>query len=352
MAVREIIPDSQVLLVDVRDTLNANGSSCTDYLPSFFDSRAKINQWSFRKPYSTDVHLYKLTDAQIRNLNCGFSVKQIGSYTELPNVMDGGMNGWVYNRPFGGTTSPYREGDYVGYFAKAEPMIRNFNVPATSPNTSGVTIEATAVVGVQDGKSVTLDDIGSLKNAYPAVYVKQVSGSQTRMYKGTSTLAGGTFNVSIPANDLSITGNWDVYPFLELNNTYYTIPNVSKQTINIITSSFSISVTATKATDGSKAINYTIKVKNSGSAVSWTNNVWKLRLNGKTFTDTLDSANGEMSGNLTSPQSIAANTTTTISGTISNINDKMWSQATMVLWVGFQSGNHTQRGVVMSMATP
>ena len=352
MAVHDIIPSSNVLASDIRDTLNANGSSCTNEIITFFNSKAVINHWSFRKPYSSDDDMFMLTDAQIMSINCGFTPKQIASYTSLadPTIMDGDMNGWVYNRPFGGATSPYRLGDYIGYYPKARPMIENFFVPEQASNQfSGTYVGATAIVASEhDGKSVTLADLGTLSSYYPAVYVKQASGSQSRMYEGESTIgSSGTFNVEIPVSDLSITGNWVVYPFLKKGSTYYTIPNVSARTINIVATYFSLAVRVERRTDGTKTIDYTITVVNNTSAQTWTNNTWRLRYFNKKFSDVM--VDGEMSGNLTSPQTIKANGTTTITGSISNINAKMWEQPVMTLWVSFNSGNQVQSGVAVEI---
>ena len=349
MAVLTQIPASNVQFADIRDTLNANGSSCTNEVISFFDSRAVINIWSFRKPYSSSADMFKLTDAQIRAINCGLTPKQVSSYTSIPSAMDGNMNGWVYTRPSGGENSPYRVGDYVGYYPGASPMIRDLQVPATVSNQFSNTISVSAIVGQQDGKSVTLKDLSTLTDAYPAIYIKQASGSQYRQYTGSSKIsASGTFDVSFDASLLSITGDWYVYPYLAVGSVCYTVPNLTMKTLNVVSSYYVIAVTAKKASSG-MAIDYTIKVTNRSSAVTWTNNTWKLRFNGKSFTDTIVS--GETQGTLTSPQIIAGNTTTTITGTITNITSVMWAEAAMVFWVGYNSGNHVQSAVVLSLNT-
>lgn len=348
MAVLTQIPASNVQFTDIRDTLNANGSSCTNDVISFFDSRAVINIWSFRKPYSSNADMFKLTDAQIRTINCGLTPKQVSSYTSIPSYMDGNMNGWVYTRPSGGENSPYRVGDYVRYYPGASPMIRDLQVPATVSNQFSNTISVSAIVGQQDGKSVTLKDLLTLADAYPAIYIKQASGSQSRQYKGSSKISeSGTFDVSFDASLLTVTGDWYVYPFLSMDGLYYTIPNLSMKTINVVSTFFSISVKAQRDSSGIMAINYTITVKNNSSAVTWTNNTWKLRYNGKSFTDTMVS--GETQGTLTSPQTIAGNTTTTITGTITNISSALWAESTMVFWASFNSGNHVQSAVILSL---
>ena len=341
------IPTSNVNFTDIRYTLNDNGSSCTNDVISFFDSRAVINVWSFRKPYSSNADMFKLSDEQIRAINCGLTPPSIASYTSIPSYMDGNMNGWVYTRPSGGENSPYRVGDYAGYYPGASPMIRDLQVPSTVSNQFSNTISVSAIVIQQDGKNVSLKDLGTLADAYPAIYIKQASGSESRQYTGSSKISeSGTFDVSFDASKLTVTGDWYVYPYLAVGSVCYTVPNLTMKTINVVSSYYVIAVTAKKASSG-MAIDYTIKVTNRSSAVTWTNNTWKLRFNGKSFTDTMVS--GETQGNLTSPQTIAGNTTTTITGTITNITSVMWAETAMVFWVGYNSGNHVQSAVVLSL---
>ena len=216
-----IIPDTNVnLATNVRDVLNAHGSSCTNNVISFFDERAVINHWSFRKPYATDLDMFKLSDEQIQSINCGFTAKQIAAYTNLPSVMDGNMNGWVYTRPSGGQYSPYRVGDYVGYDTDAPPMIQGFNVPSEVPKSGTTTVDATAFVTTSTGTNVTIADIGGLKDYKPAVYL--VSGSYSRMYESSSSIASGGFSIPINIADMTL-GDWVVYPFLK--NDISTMPS-------------------------------------------------------------------------------------------------------------------------------
>lgn len=345
MAVQTKIPASNVLAVDIRDTLNANGSSCTNDIISFFDSRAKINIWSFRKPYSYSEELFKLNNEQIRNLNCGLNPLSLGAYTQIPSKMDGNMNGWTYTRPGGGQTDPYRLGDYVGYYPAARPMIENFYVPDTASNQfQGTWISATAIVPSEsDGVSVTLADLKGLSSCIAAVYiVNQSDTSRTRMYQGEE-INNGVFRVDFDAYDLTPSGDWTVYPFLKVSDTSnqcYTVPNVSPKTINITQSNFSITCRAERRTDGTKAIDYTITIKNNTSQQTWKTNTWSLRFPTSKFEEAYKEY--EMSGNLPSPITVNGNGTTTITGSIENINNTLWDSLSIRFWVSLNTGVHVQ----------
>lgn len=329
MAVQAIIPQSNVLAVDIRDTLNDNGSSCTNDLLSFFDSRAVINIWSYRKPYATDVDMFKLTDAQIKNLNCGFNIKdaQIASYTSLPSIMDGGMHGWKYTRPTEMSTPMYRLGDYVGYKPSAAPMIRGFYVPDEVPKSGTTTVSATAVIPTESGSPrtiVTIADIGSLSSYCPAVYL--VNGDLSTMYESTTPISSGGFNVSIDISKMN-TGTWTAYPFLKRGSTYFTIPNVMPKQMKITASSFGVELTARKAASG-QTINWTLTIKNSSSAVTWKTNNWTLTA----FTT------NNMTGSI-GDISVKANGTTTITGSITNVNDVLWNSPVLTLKMTLNAGN-------------
>lgn len=241
MAIHDIIPNSDVLASDIRDTLNANGSSCTNEIITFFNSKAVINHWSFRKPYATDKDMFKLTDAQIISINCGFTPNQIASYTSLadPAIMDGDMNGWKYTRPTEMSTPIYRLGDYIGYYPKARPMIENFMV-MDKVSTQSTGVSATAIVNIADGRQVAISDIGSLKDYHAAVFLKKGSTTTQRMYYNEDVTIGeaGTFDVSFKPSELTL-GEWTAYPFLlggSTNSTYFTIPNVSPKTFEVVSS--------------------------------------------------------------------------------------------------------------------
>lgn len=356
MAVRDQIPydyEYNALAIDIRDTLNYHGSSCTDELLSFFDSRAVINIWSFRKPYSfyeNTSDLFLLTNAEIRAINCGLTPLQVASYTTLPDKMDGEMNGWVYTRPGGGSTDPYRLGDYAGYYPLARPMIQDFQVPAEINTQETTTVEITAICPFQDGKSVTIADLGGLSACVGAVYMKHNTQSQTRNIVGTSSLSGGTFNVSIPI-DQFINGEWTLYPYITTGSTHYTIPNLSPQVTLVKTSAYTISMTAEKATDGTRTIYWTARFKNtSGEAVTLNTNYVYLRLANKELNDAILGGDGEKMIPLSDGLVAAANATTTVaSGSFTNVSDKVWMMPKV--WVTFNSGNYTGRAVPIEERT-
>jgi hypothetical protein len=241
--------------------------------------------------------------------------------------MDGGMHGWKYIRPSGGQYSPYRLGDYVGYKPSAAPMIRGFYVPDEVPKSGTTTVSATAVIPTESGSPrtiVTIADIGSLSSYCPAVYL--VNGDLSTMYESKTPISSGGFNVSIDISKMN-TGTWTAYPFLKSGSTYFTIPNVMPKQMKITASSFGVELTARKAASG-QTINWTLTIKNSSSAVTWKTNNWTLTA----FTT------NNMTGSI-GDISVKANGTTTITGSITNVNDVLWNSPVLTLKMTLNAGN-------------
>lgn len=122
MAVHTIIPTSNVLMSDIRDTLNANGGSVNNNLTSFFASSANINKWSRKKPVNYNKPT-PLTEQEFKLANYGLSNYYIGRTMTPKQLMDlaiAGTDFYPYEPPKGGASSPYRLSDFCSYNTKAE----------------------------------------------------------------------------------------------------------------------------------------------------------------------------------------------------------------------------------------
>lgn len=346
MAIYDLLP-STLRDVDIADTLNANGGDVTkEDFESWFGEDANINHWSFRKPYSTNADMFSLSDAQIRAINCGFTFSSISSYTRLPSVMDGDMNGWVYNLPRGGSNSPYRMRDFEHYYPAAPPMIEAFTCPSQASNQfEGNTITAMAMVSVSE-YGVKLSDLGTLDEYYPGVYVEKVSDSSVyRRTTGANRLSSGVFSVEFKVSDLSA-GDYMVYPFIAKNkipetydvgNTYYAIPNVQAVKLKIVSSNVTIVLSAIKRSPN--IIDVTVAIK-STSVSSFSNNTMKIKYAENSFEDANET--GELTIRLLDITGVPTNgTLTTVverSVTVSNAN--VWANPRV--WISLASGAYVQ----------
>ena len=157
------------------------------------------------------------------------------------------------------------------------------------------------------------------------------------MYESSSSIASGDFSVPIDIADMT-QGTWTVYPFLKNGSTYYTIPNVESKTMKITASSFSVALTARRLSDA-QTISWTLTIKNSGSAVTWKNNNWTL---------TSKTAPSNSMGGAIGDISVKANATTTVTGSITNVNDALWNSMMLNLSMTLNSGNNTASVPVLS----
>lgn len=114
--------------IDVKNDIgqvlvDAGGSVDLNNPLTYFKSAANINRWSFNKPISYAKN-FDLTDDEIRSKSCGLTVtKAIKNYESGAN-MSYNEEGWGYALPSGGSSSPCRLGDFIGYNTLAVPPLR------------------------------------------------------------------------------------------------------------------------------------------------------------------------------------------------------------------------------------
>ena len=142
MAVLTVIPTTDVKLNDVRDTLNANGGSVNNEESSFFKEAANINKWSKWKPIPCNA--IELTQALIANNKAGFYNLTIaggglrtlwGIFEHAVQVYDPSFEQfeWLYRVPTGGTSEPFRLGDFRNYDPSSTPIVRIHNYSVEKP---------------------------------------------------------------------------------------------------------------------------------------------------------------------------------------------------------------------------
>ena len=98
-------------------------------------SSSLINKWSKYKPVRYPVisttgitNWWKAVDG-----NCGLSIPE---YLNIDNLVAAITNGavWIYNKPTGGISSPYRFGDFRGYEHTASRPFLNITIPSKAYN--------------------------------------------------------------------------------------------------------------------------------------------------------------------------------------------------------------------------
>lgn len=334
MAVYNIIPVSPVHEIDVRDTLNANGSSVNDTWASLCGN-PNNNGNSKHKPVRLNVNFcqdhnpsganyvkdwWKSTDGL-----CGFNLDKAkaSGWSTLVSLYDGGQNGWIYQPPQGGTAQPYRITDFAGYYPAARPLSHGFSAPVTVYKTQ-TSASAAMALPIESEHSLTWRDFDTLKNYYFGVLLWR-SASDYRRVTASETLANDGATVTFNPSLLTAGATYTVYPFIcseaytsESANdkamTIYTVPNVQPSLMEVKSSAVIILPLAQKA-NATKTIEWSVKVTNStASAIPLSNNSVRIYRGTGTSTQT-----GDYSATIANT-TVAAGATKTIGSGTATLN--------------------------------
>ena len=126
------IPTSNVLMTNVRDTLNTNGGNVGNDLTSFFSPSANVNPFSKKKPVILEQAFCQDLDSSQpnyvekwwRDKYWWFGFKPITPNDDLGWLYRNNVK-WEWNPPKGGTAEPMRLGDFRGYKPSAAPFVRS-----------------------------------------------------------------------------------------------------------------------------------------------------------------------------------------------------------------------------------
>lgn len=334
MAVYNIIPVSPVIEIDVRDTLNANGSSVNDTWASLCGN-PNNNGNSKHKPVRLNVNFcqdhdpngvnyvkdwWKSTDGL-----CGFNLDKAkaSGWSTLVTLYDGGQNGWIYQPPQGGAAQPYRITDFAGYYPAARPLSHGFSAPATVYKTQ-TSASAAMALPIESEHSLTWRDFDTLKNYYFGILLWR-SASDYRRVTASETLANDGATVTFNPSLLTSGATYTVYPFIcsvpytsesaaDKAMTIYTVPNVEPSLMEVKSSAVIILPLAQKV-NATKTIEWSVKVTNStASAITLSNNSVRIYRGTGTSTHT-----GDYSATIANT-TVAAGATKTIGSGAATLN--------------------------------
>lgn len=287
MAVYDILPDTNLKGVDIRDTLNANGGSVGDNFTSFFTSGANINMWSKYKPVVYPVEFFSLDEWKGLNGHkgaykgfygdCGLTIPVRATIETFRTILESGEAMWSYTPPAGGTTEPMRLGDFRGYNPKAINPIGTLDTSGYSQN-GDVNVEGNVTFDIEVATGMTnnleygdieINDV-PLTQFYLGVYA--VKGSSYR-YKTNKVPIGDEYSFSV---DLPLTtGEWKVFPFLcdvmqtgKESKGVYLSANVHPKTFTIRSTNDKVEFTIFGIWNASmtKVQDITVAVKNNTSS--------------------------------------------------------------------------------------
>lgn len=260
MAVQTVIPSSNVLAVDIRDTLNEGGGNVGNDLTSFFTADAGVNVWAKYKPFRYKLN-FGVTDA-IRK-EASYGVGNIPYFTNTSNMAsfmydnsatptNGAQSSYfTHLLPTGGESEPYRLEDFVGYYSAATPPIGQHYTNEMMMSSSGDLIPY-FVLGNETDYTLKLKDLNinqyignaglDVDNWYLGICFVNAS---RKLYMTQSTYLsqvneyGASFNISNFGS--SYAGTYTVFAFI--SNT-----KIASLTSTALTTGYFIPLTMTKST--------------------------------------------------------------------------------------------------------
>lgn len=236
--------------VSVDDVKSLLGESSND-LATLCKS-SKINVWAKYKP--TDYNAAFADDwSKGKDGNYGLNItvdNRVSSWRALVAEYSKANNGYsnIYKRPSGGSSSPYRLGDFRGYNHKAKPEISDYLAATNYIEDSQIQLSVAYNAITVDGDQVSYKDVEVYKGLYFGYVITDISGKTLKLLATASTTS--SYEVRIAARTL-LAGNYRLYPMFcnvdySTNHTLramycYAVPNLAGGKImSVITKSESV----------------------------------------------------------------------------------------------------------------
>lgn len=371
-----VIKNSDIVLsTDIGSVLNAAGGSVDVNQPgTFFKPEAKINMWSKRKPVPLPTNFCQDFDSSKpdymaewwrgKDYNCGITIPTFNTMDDVGTATDGSTNGWTYRLPNGGSSEPWRLGDFVGYDTDAPPPFTDFTFPTTLTKES---TEATASFAqnaiVNEGSVLTLANFENLRDCYLGVKLYNTSSGYAMYNTMDTTIANsGSLTVKLNVTGIQQSDKWVAFPFISsarqiqgqpLNNAlFYSIPCVNKVNVNVIGAGVTINITAwynyENGVKTSISVN-SITVTSNTVSSTLTNNWLQIRFANKKESDPL--VNGEYQKELSSV-TVTKGETTKINLPLKDQLYTIESDKSYIIRVTLSSGKYSQTSNIIEEAGP
>ena len=312
------------------------------------NTHGNTNPWARFKPVRYNKLFTTSTEKwwKASDGNCGIVPKSFQDYRDIYSYCDGTMNGWVYQPPIGGETSPFRATDFGGYDHNADVPISNFQCPSSTNTASQFTCTADVMVNFEEETEsyLTLNDLDYIKSCYFGIVAKK--GTSYKLLTSTFPIGTAGAQVTMPSGQLSA-GSWEIYPFVankvigindgEMNNiTYYSIPYMVKKNITVssVASGISISIEQVPLPTSAGYVEVPVYINNnnSGMGVTLTGGEWKCRFAYNDFD--ADDLTTESRGTITPDRTIPAGGDLTINLNV-NVTSQLLAYKFVTVYVKF-----------------
>ena len=272
--------------VSIKDLQQCFGLSDTDL--GTLISKANINIWAKYKPVrlnsiDTVTNQWDATNNTWKNTATwwkgstvtaigGIVPKQVLGLDNLAAQYDGNLNGWIYNKPSGGSLQPYRLQDFAGYNHNAIKAIDSFYINNSIVQNGSFTASAIKASPSIQTDNLTLSDFSS--QAFDTLYWGIVFTQNGQAKAAVTSQTAGDASVSATfegsGNSLPL-GTYKVYPFftdtqilisqtvMPSQQYFFTCPNLVPIDVQIISSSADVTVSALYMSSAKTSIQFVIQ---------------------------------------------------------------------------------------------
>lgn len=271
--------------VSIDDVKSILGESSND-LATLCKS-PKINMWAKYKP---TVYPFPFLDDWYkgRDGNYGLDItidNKVNSWSALVAEYSKTNNGYgnLYKRPTGGSSAPYRLGDFRGYNHNAKPEIKDYIGKTEYINGNDIVLDVDYNIITVDGDQISYKEISAFKDLYFGYIILNSIGKLSKIITAPSTIAQGGYRVTIKASSTLQKGLYKAYPMFcnvdysssdKLKQMYlYAVPNLAGgKSFNVIQYSYTVmdkfkSISAIKNSFGTITVSITTKANVSSCYV-------------------------------------------------------------------------------------
>jgi len=270
--------------------------------------------------------------------SCGFHIEYFtgfGSYNTSGTFaykLINGLLGWTYEKPAGGSQSPYRQQDFAQYYHNA---IQPYGELGTNEyhlnNQDKVTFQWDLPISQYPALNLALSDFAIGNQSLQSFHLGVIlwDNSTSKVFISSGTFGSGDINIETDSDQsLAIKGTarqrtWNLMPFFSLNTDYnqtgifISMANVSPSQITIMMHGSIYCMVMAEFNQAGTTISYTIDIVNETTSPRTNASVY---VEIKKIPASSSTPPEEWSGDVyhnTITQTIAASTTTQIQGTAS-----------------------------------
>ena len=268
------IGSTNVSMDTIKSTLQGGGGSVSNDLLTFFTTGAKINPWSKWKPIIIPSDFVD-SDSSFSSYNYGISVQNVRTNSMSEAFKGSSINEWGYTLPTGGSSAPFRLGDFRKYRPDASSPFRELYIDkneAIAGDTVTVELYCRMFNDSNEDGMIGLNDFAEFNGCKVAFIKKSPSGTLSQVIS-TNTIASnhGSVSATFPAFSTSSSerGTHTYMAALYKDGMYYRLP-IAQKTVSVVESKLydRATVSATCYSDScSASLTYLRGTTSSGSLI-------------------------------------------------------------------------------------